>query len=66
MVKKINKDLNLKTFPRFRKQNLRYFGRKDVETGPSGSHELATFLKYHMTLMILKFCILVFIDFFQK
>ena len=25
-----------------------YFGHKHVETGPNCSHELATFLKYHM------------------
>ena len=27
-----------------------YFGFKHVETGPSCSHKLATFLKYHMPL----------------
>ena len=27
-----------------------YFGHKYVETGPNCSHELATFLKYHMSL----------------
>ena len=27
-----------------------YSGHKHVETGPNCSHELATFLKYHMTL----------------
>ena len=27
-----------------------YFGDKRVETGPNCSHELATFLKYHMLL----------------
>ena len=28
-----------------------YFGHKHVETVPNCSHELATFLKYHMSLM---------------
>ena len=27
-----------------------YFGHKQVETGPSCSHELATFTTYHMLL----------------
>ena len=27
-----------------------YFGHKYVETGPNCSQELATFLKYHMSL----------------
>ena len=27
-----------------------YFGHKHVETGPNCSYELATFLKYHMSL----------------
>ena len=27
-----------------------YFGHKHVEIGPNCSHELATFLKYHMPL----------------
>ena len=31
-----------------------YFGRKRVETGPNCSHELANFLKYHMTLNIIE------------
>ena len=35
-------------FSKFWKQNFIYFGHKHVETGPSFSHELATFLKYHM------------------
>ena len=29
-----------------------YFGRERVETGPSCLHELATFLKYHMPLIL--------------
>ena len=29
-----------------------YFEHKHVETGPSSSHELATFLKYEMPLRI--------------
>ena len=33
-----------------------YFVVKHVETGPSCSHELATFLKYHMTYMIFFSC----------
>ena len=32
-------------FPKFRKQNLMYFGHKNIKTGPSSSHKLATFLK---------------------
>ena len=28
-----------------------YFGHKYVETGPNSSHELATFLKYHIPLI---------------
>ena len=28
-----------------------FFGYKYVETGPNCSHELATFLKYHMSLI---------------
>ena len=28
-----------------------YFGNKHVETGPNCSHELATFLKYYMSLI---------------
>ena len=28
-----------------------FFGCKHVETGPNCSHELITFLKYHMTLI---------------
>ena len=31
-----------------------YFGHKRVETGPNCSHELATFLKYHMPLILYK------------
>ena len=31
-----------------------YFGHKLVETGPNCSHELATFLKNQMTLMLQK------------
>ena len=27
-----------------------YFGRKDVETEPSYSHEVAIFIKHHMLL----------------
>ena len=30
------------------------FGHKHVETGPSCSHELIIFLKYHMSLRLLK------------
>ena len=30
-----------------------YFGYKHVETGPNCSHELATFLKYHIPLIVL-------------
>ena len=37
-------------FPKFWKKNLMYFGHKHVESGPSCSHKLATFLKYHMPL----------------
>ena len=43
-------------FPKFCKQNLVYFGHKNGETGPSCLHKLATFLKYHMPL-ILQNCI---------
>ena len=37
-------------FPKFWKENFMYFSHKRVETGPNCSHELATFLKYHMPL----------------
>ena len=33
------------------------FGRKHVETGRNCSHELATFLKYHMPLIELIKCL---------
>ena len=29
-----------------------YFGHKHVETGPNYSHELSTFLKYHMPVSL--------------
>ena len=32
-----------------------YFGHKYVETGLNCSHELATFLKYHMPLILPEF-----------
>ena len=31
-----------------------YVGHKHAETGPNYSHELATFLKYHMPLRIFR------------
>ena len=37
-------------FRKFRKQNFMHFGHQHVETGPNCSHELASFLKYHMPL----------------
>ena len=37
-------------FLKFWKQNLMYFGHKNVETWPNCSHKLATYLKYHMPL----------------
>ena len=36
-------------FFKFSKQNVMYFGVKHVETRPNFLHELATFLKYHMS-----------------
>ena len=36
------------SFRKFLKQDFMYSGRKQVETEPSCSHELVTFLKYHM------------------
>ena len=32
-----------------------HFGRKDVEIGPSFLHELATFLKFRMLLILIFF-----------
>ena len=32
-----------------------YFGHKHVETGPNCSHELATFLKYHIMPLRISF-----------
>ena len=37
-------------FSKFWKPNLMYFGPKHVETGSNYSHELVTFLQYHMPL----------------
>ena len=37
-------------FLRFQKQNFIYVEHRHVETGPNCSHDLATFLKYHMSL----------------
>ena len=39
-------------FSNFGKKFFMYFGHKLVETGPNCSHELATFLKYHMPLRL--------------
>ena len=41
-------------FPKFWKQNFMFYGHKHLETGPNCSHELATFLKYHMSLNKIK------------
>ena len=38
------------SFPKFRKRNFMYFGGKHVETEPSSSHELITFLGYRIPL----------------
>ena len=37
-------------FPKFQKRKFIYFVHKYVETRPNCSHELTTFLKYHMPL----------------
>ena len=42
------------TFSQIKKKNFMYFGHKHVETEPSYSLELATFLKYHRYHMPLK------------
>ena len=39
---------------KFLKHNFVYFGHKHVETGPNCSHELDTFLEYHMPLSCVK------------
>ena len=41
---------NFSTISQILKTNYKYFGLKLVETDPSCSHELVTFLKYHMPL----------------
>ena len=41
---------NFFTISQILKKNLIYFGHKIVETGPSCSHKLASFLNYHMPL----------------
>ena len=38
------------TMSQILEKNVLYFGHKHVESGPSCSHKLATFLKYHMLL----------------
>ena len=40
--------LSFLLFLKFRKQRFIYFGQKHVETGSNCSHELATFINYHM------------------
>ena len=39
-------------FLNFWKQHFMYFGHKHVEIKPIFSHELATFLKYHMPICV--------------
>ena len=48
-----NAQLSSLISPKFLKQNFMHYVRKHLKTGLACSHELATFLKYHMPLIFL-------------